>query len=454
MLASQIRKAADLLRPGETVPEAVLRSERFLGASGVWYRLARNSEATSCRDAAARRERLGAASIPLWDEMKTLVFESAEELVFAHCRGDEEVNTDALASATSSQLRPAGEDALDRYGLGYGLVNPFSVWERGSGAPAMVHVVDRGLMSPLGVPGTMMTNAGDRFWAVEFNGPDLLKLIPEAIVADIAARPVDRPRWAIDSRPIGIVTGNGPESGMKLLEFTLAEVRSRLERENRGDVSLPALQVASVPAMGFSMELSERAEATLLAVTDAVEKLCSDGCGIVAVACNTTQFFGPELREICDSHAASFLSMPEVVADWLSSQGVQTIGLVGIKYVSDLAEWSAYRPAFAGRFEVETPSSWGMERIEELAYRVKAEGVTSRTEPQFANLLRDVVDAEFTSNYVVVALTELSLLLERMSSRARNKREAVLIDPLKLYGQALACNYLGLRFPSLSEESR
>lgn len=449
MPASQIRKATDLLRDGESVvPDAVARSERFLAEAGIWHRLARNSEATSCRDAAARRERLGATGIPIWDELKSLAFVGETgRLVLVHCRGDEEVDIAAVVLAAGETLTPASDEYLTRLGLGYGLINPFSVWETDSDHRRTLNIFDTGLLQRIGVPGTLMTNAGDRTWAVEFLADELVGVLDESIIADVVAMHPTRPTWAIDERPLGIVTGNSPESGIMLLEYTLDQVRSRLGRHSRGDVSMPPVQLASVPAMGLSMELSERAEAVLEAVSGAVEKLCKDGCRVVAIACNTTQFFKPELDEICSRYDARFLSMPEVVASWLEVRDVRRVGLIGIQYVSDLAEWSAYRPAFAGRVDVETPSDWGMRRIEEIGYRVKTEGVTSRTESQLGNLLRDVVDAEFRSDHVIVALTELSLLLERMAPKARERRATVLIDPLHVYAEALACEFLGLPFP-------
>jgi len=51
---------ASLLGTGESsVPPAVCHTAQFLGERGVWFQLARNREAYSCRDAAQKRRWLG-----------------------------------------------------------------------------------------------------------------------------------------------------------------------------------------------------------------------------------------------------------------------------------------------------------------------------------------------------------------------------------------------------------
>lgn len=448
---SQIRKAESLLKASESVvPVAVQRVERFLAQTGIWFRFTRNATAMSCRDAANRRERLGHIGIPIWDELKSIAFSISGELVFVHCRGDELLNLDAVAlalSVDSKSLQAAEPARLEQLGLGYGLVNPFNSWLDEDPVVNLRHVFDEGLLRRLGTPGTMMTNAGDRTWAVEFYVDELVRALPNASVASVRAELMEevRPPWTLAPPPIGIVTGNAPESGLKLLQTTIDTVRVRLGKMNLGDISLPPILLASVPEMGLSMELSERAEAVLEAASRAVDQLCSQGCRLIAVACNTTQYFENQLEEICRRYDAEFLVMPQVVASWLSANNVTAVGLVGIKYVSDLGEWSAYRPAL-DNLRVDTPSPHGMRRIEEIAYQVKAQGATPHALGRLTNILRDVIDQEFGSEYVILALTELSMLVD-LPGQPKAKHASNLLDPLRLYGEALAHRYLGLPFP-------
>ncbi len=73
--------------------------------------------------------------------------------------------------------------------------------------------------------------------------------------------------------------------------------------------------------------------------------------------------------------------------------------------------------------------------------RVKKEGATEAG----LNRLRDILSTEVDSTYVVLALTELSLLLAHQRRKSRSGK--VLVDPLELYAEALACRFLSLPFP-------
>src|ERR1700678_145470 len=132
-LPEHMREAHELLHADETrLPDAVVESTRFLVERGIWFRLSRNREAGSCRDAARKRSRLGHTGIPLRDEMKSFFGKAAGDgrrlprFVLAHCRGDRELDLEALAAAIGAQaverLPPA---ELTNFGVAYGLVNPF-----------------------------------------------------------------------------------------------------------------------------------------------------------------------------------------------------------------------------------------------------------------------------------------------------------------------------------------
>jgi len=434
--------ATVLRTPHEHVPMPVQRVHEVVEALDIWYRFSRNSTAMSCRDAAARRERLGSVGIPLWDELKSLALSDGERLIFAHCRGDESIDLGAVATLVGTdglELAPAELTAPLR--MGYGLINPFVIPDAAS--VPVVQVFDRGLAVPIDVPGTMMTNAGDRTWGIEFRADELIEGLG-ALVAPIATTDAEaepRPPAIVTPQKIGIITGNAPESGIVLWELVNRYVRAQLERDNVGDVSMPAVEVQSVPAMGLSMELDLR----LGPVTDAIEGAAADlvnhGCTIVAVACNTTQFFTPSLQSICAQTGATFISMPKVVGAWLRSRNIDSIGLVGIRYVSDLGEWSAYREPLEG-IAVERPNDHGMSRITEIGYQVKAEGPTIGAVSRLHNVLRDV----FESRHVLLALTELSQLIDLTNAKPRSGNK-VIIDPLHLYAEAIAAAFTGAPFP-------
>ena len=217
------------------MPLPVQQAEQFLTRLGRWFKLSRNHDARSCRDAAHKRNRLGHEGIPLWDEMKSFFGRYANavgetRLVVAHCRADQRLHFGKLSAVLGVERPPERltEQEIEQLGLEYGMVNPWETWRcdpRSTPftmdvkfiAQDVVQVFDDDLLQPIGTPGTVMTNAGDLTWAVEFHPRELVAKLAHAKVADIAEPdPEEEPRlWGVkDDRPIGIITGNPPEAGM------------------------------------------------------------------------------------------------------------------------------------------------------------------------------------------------------------------------------------------------
>lgn len=433
-------------------PLSALEITDHLTSVGVWHILSRNEHAVSCPDAAKKRNRLGHKGIPLGDELKSFLgrFHRSDGQVrhfVAHCRGDEHLDLDrvrTVLNATEDVERVSEKEAL-ALGVAKGLVNPFKstigIGPNELSAP-VTQVFDDGLLNRRGVPGTMMTNAGDYVWGVEFFVDDYVRVVPDAVVGSIAVRSPKRagshtPPHPI--RPIGIITGNAPESGIALWTAINDAVRSILGEECLGDLSMPPVIVRSLPEMGLTMELDTRHTFVWSRMSIAVHDLCRDGARLLAVPCNTSHFFCPAIREIAGSYGAEFVSIAEVTADWLTRRGVRKAALVGINYVSDLGPWSGYRAAFQD-FELEPLGARAASRLHKLAYRVKVEGATEAC----VNQLRDILRDEVTSDYVILALTELSILLDRQRNPGRSGR--IILDPLDIYARAVACKYLEIPY--------
>lgn len=448
--------ARALLKPTEgDLPEAVVRSVTWLARAGLWFGLSRNAPATSCRDAARKRWRLGHEGIELWNELKTFLgrfteASGATRLFLAHCRGDRELDLERVGAALQAArplVRLEG-DELERLGVRYGLVNPFEPWNAADARPTAVQVFDEELLRPIGIPGTLMTNAGEATWAVEFEARALVAAIAGAVVADVSVPDGDAEPavWgARTPRRIAIVTGNAPESGMVLWAEMNRCLREMMGEMCCGDVSMPEVTVRSLPALGMTMELDRREEQVWAHLRPEFEALCARGADCVAIACNTTLYFTPRLLEICARHGTELVSIPACVGAWLRARRVQRVALVGISFVADLDRWSAYRGALDG-IHVERLGERATHRLEEIAYQVKTDGATESALMRLRNVLRDEVE----SRHVVLALTELSLLLDLQRRPGHGDR--VLIDPLALCAEALACRYLGLPFPPAVDE--
>lgn len=429
-------------------PPAVARTTAFLSERDVWFALGRNHPARSCRDAARKRTRLGELGIPLWDELKsffgmTQLAGGGQMHLVVHCRGDREVDLEHVRRTVGGAAPPTRLDgaALAELGMAYGLVNPFEPWGLDGQlltAPVL-QVFDRDLLEPIGVPGTVMTNAGDLTWSVELHPAELVRALDHAIVADIArpdSREPPRPRWAVEPITFGIVTGNGPESGMLLWRAINRAVRETLGDAYRGDVAMPRVLAQSLPELGLTMELDRRHEAVWPALRSAVAELCRAGANVIAIACNTTPHFAPELTTICAEYGARFVSMPAVVGERLRAASIDRVALLGVKTVAELGPWSAYRESLAG-IEVEIPDDATMAAIHALAYEVKASGPSHVG----LNRLRDILRHEVRADVVVLALTELSLLLDIQRRPQRSSR--LIVDGIRLYAEELAAQYTG-----------
>ena len=170
-----------LLQQDELIPHPVQSTIRFLEARGLSARFSRNPVAHGCEDAATKRLRNGRRGIPLADELKSLAGAyvtggTAEHAFLCHIPANRRFDIRKIRAALCAPQRPRwlSAEGCGRLGIGFGRVNPF--------LDGMRHIFDRSL---LGREGSMMTNAGDRTWAVEFDPADLIPSIQGAIVADV-----------------------------------------------------------------------------------------------------------------------------------------------------------------------------------------------------------------------------------------------------------------------------
>jgi aspartate/glutamate racemase len=291
-----------------------------------------------------------------------------------------------------------------------------------------------------------MTNAGDLTWSVEFHADQLVDALDHAILADVSTIDPEaggRPGWTIGLPTIGIITGNGPDSGMMLWRMINEAVRDGLGRYARGDVSMPRVSVRSLPELGLTMELDQRHRDVWPALRTAIMGLCHDGAALVTLACNTTPHFAPEIRNITREYGAEFVSIAEVAGQWVTANRITEVALVGVKTVAELGPWSPYREPLE-RVKVEIPDDETMLRIHELAYEVKTRGADHRS----LTKLRNVLNRGVKSRVVLLALSEISLVLERQTTSQRSNR--VLVDTMKLYAERIADMYRrGLPAPAV-----
>lgn len=425
------------------IPDAVKQSLAFLEQNNVWHILSQNSTATSCKDAAARRHRLGLQGIPLYDELKSLCVvayrgDGSRHYCMLHCRSNARFNlvlAEKLLEANRALAHLSAEELSSEFSAEYGTVNPFFMPKE------FIHVFDEDIFKQYTAPHTMMTNAGDHTWALEFEPKTLLTAVekeaPQVLVATIAERIGKDHKLP----SFGIITGNGPESGMALWRYINETIHKTLSADGRlhGDLSYPKVLVHSIPEMGLSMELTQREDMVWGVISQALAQLCNNGVTHIALACNTTPYFTEQIRHFCEPYGVEFISIAESTEQYIQQHNLDDITIIGIPVVAELGEFSAYK-ALAG-LNIRPASDRVFEDLQEFGYLVKRLG-DKEQDAKAMNKLQHIINAGVDTPRVLIALTEISVFMQRFpkfKGRIKNKE---IIDPLPIYGKALATCYL------------
>ena len=448
-LKVEIYNASKLLYKTENnIPKYVKTVIQFCVNYEIGYIISRNNYAGNCREARERRYRLGHIGIPLYDELKSIVGKSKDsngnELFIAmHCRAHMEIDFSTVKSMLNLSediVILSDEELKCKFDLVFGTVNPILLQSNAN--CNIVQVFDKNITIPISkYPGTMMTNAGDHTWGIEFEPKELIKHINNKFIGEISIldrelQTQDLPR-STNPKSIGIITGNGPDSGISLWKSINNYIVEIFGEHFLGDMSLPEVHIISAPAMGLSMELGNREEATWEVLSKAVQELKNQNIEILALACHTTHYFEKKIRDLFDSETQRFISMPEVVINYIENSNVNNLAILGINYVADLGKWSAYSKL--SRFEVENINNDIMLKFNELGYDVKK---MTNLHKSFQRLIY-LIKNDIKSENIIIALTELSILLESNGKKTHLSNKNI-IDALDLYAKEIAKLSLGL----------
>ena len=454
-------------------------SER-INSSGVWWQISRNHKDTmakGCRDAARKRDRLGSGEnggIPLWAELKSLIGvatdRTEDKRIFfaAHSRANTSFDNDLIIKAlglkvnfthiqtifssdSDTESNEVADTKLSKQNC-YGKVNPFNIDQifeellgKDISSELLYHIFDISLNLNGGSPDTIMSNLGNRKIAFEMHPKDLIKVVktlsPKVIISHIS-NPCSiwlglkgepkRDYWVQFPPPagpkIGIITGNGPESGITLWGDIIKTLRSKFYK--LPDVLMPDIYVHSFPQMGLSMELIKREESVWGAMEKALIELLNVGCKIITLACNTTIYFEPRIIELCKKYDAKFVSiaeacMPIIKYELSRSDSGNRVGLLGIGPVINFNDsYSGYKKHFEAAGIKVSPCNG-----DELAFRFKSMGHKRTLVTDFKKLINEQLPNE---KVVVLALTEISMVYREYQKLNRNKKETdqIFIDPL------------------------
>ncbi len=422
-----IESAKRLLKEGEALPIAVRETISFFSSRGIWFLLSRNVPVVSCPDAARNRQRLGKVGIPLWDEMKTRLYKTTEDhgdprYIMVHCRGDRKIQEKLLKETlgiSDEMYEVEIGELTEKFGMVKGLVNPFgSFWMENS-----TQVFDKDLVRNLAPPGTMMTNAGENTWAIEFKVLELIEKCKNGITTAICEHDSTTAKglWGVrKKKKIAIITGNAPESGTLLLEMINANIRKQLGELSLGDISLPEFVLYSIPELGLTMELDKRENDIWEKLSGTINKACGAGADVLCIACNTTQFYNQKVDAICKSWRTRYISVTGALQLYLYEHDIQKAVIAGIKYVAENSEWSAFHKELR---DVQLVALMENEVgfLEKLAYDKKT-GKKESLKQGIQSILRTIENGKSQLKKTIpfiLALTEVSISLQRDRSAWR-----------------------------------
>ncbi|MDR2971772.1 MAG: hypothetical protein LBU83_07600 [Bacteroidales bacterium] len=446
---NELNRATALLKQAEDcIPHDVKNVIKHCVDNDVGFVLSRNVKALSCKDARSKRYRLGHTGIPLYDELKSIVFkgnyhDGTECIIAAHSRGhlgiDEHRLSELCQISDSLTIMPE-EELRERFNMEFGTVNPITIEINSKGFILNVFDVSITQMMAKSVD-TMMTNAGNHTWAIEFDPVILMNSLKQSVIGTIAILDAELKPWelsfAINPKPIGIITGNGPDSGISLWNRINNHFNTELGRHFVGDISLPPMHIISLPTMGLSMELDKRNTATWETIKVAVELMKKNNVELLALACHTTHYYTDKIRELYESETRKFVSMAETTIKYVRKENMRDIAILGISHVANLDNgYSAYTQL--KDLEIETIPSNVLSQFDEIGYAVKKMNDLYKYYQQLLNLIK----TKIKSKNVIIALTELSILYEQFhkeNNKQEDKRrsEKKIIDPLDLYAREI-----------------
>jgi aspartate racemase len=121
---------------------------------------------------------------------------------------------------------------------------------------------------------------------------------------------------------IGILGGMGPQASNRLYELLITKT-ARLTKA-AVDEDYPEIVLFSVPVPNFISDKSKLVQATTMLI-ERTKRLEQAGCSINGIACNTAHLLLPELQAVTN---VPFVSLPKQVAQIISEQGYQRVGLL------------------------------------------------------------------------------------------------------------------------------
>jgi hypothetical protein len=433
------------LSSGESsLPDNVATTVEMLLTHGIDFRLSRNRKVGSCREAAKARRRGTAVGIPLWDELKSYLGKAvggagrSETLVALHCRADCSFDMSKVRLLLDGRdFEPLSREELGRGSLSYGTINPFVLLDpefcrRLSGrSAAALQLFDAGTLAPLRPCQTMMTNAGDLTWAVEFSPREFLSGRPSAVVDDLVAEQRRRPPWAHAPTTIAIVTADGVDAACDVQGVLRNFVDGGLSPEYRR-LAYPHLIVHTLP----QLQDDHRPDAALSLVRDALHAVCKQAPSTIVLTFPLCPEETEAAAETCDRAGVQVIRLEDCLASWVASHQLDQVAIFSSRPCAADSVIGSIR-ATSPHCRVEWLEDDAHEPIFELLRNAHEHARQGSALQKLGQLL-----ARRESEHVVVVDDVASIMLRRLRRKGRPQHGVV--DHLQILGDQIAARRLEL----------
>ena len=269
---------------------------------------------------------------------------------------------------------------------------------------------------------------------------------------------------------LGVIGGSGPEAGINVMEKMLLIHKEGMGEAYRSDKDAASIILMQDPGMGGphgTWDLEDANSEPYIELWEnikcLVRKLNAIDVEFFCITCNTLHFLEPKIREwmVGENMTTNFVSIvestktaivrhysknnrltnPEISNSFIR-ENVLSVGkrarnrvaILGSYLTTDIMGFSPYKGLFDGDdndLECVLIEEEKRKHIQFLISETKRRGATSDLQKQFFNLVNEefVVGSSVKTDYIVLACTELPLLL---SEEGREKLETcgiVTIDP-------------------------
>lgn len=225
---------------------------------------------------------------------------------------------------------------------------------------------------------------------------------------------------------IGILGGMGPQASAKLYEMLISGTKVYIP--NAVDDDYPEIVLLNVPIPNFISNKNELSVARQI-LLDKTKLLEIAGCTINAIACNTAHILLPELQA---STKVRFLSIPNIVARKIQSEGFKRIGLLA---TSTTVTSSLYSDALEKIADLIPPNRELISKVETYIYKQLNSHLASSDRDQFHELVERFIHEE-SLDAIILGCTELPLVYG-------DNEDPKIIDSLRLLSDELLASYFG-----------